>query len=160
MSSCFVWLSNKVRGESRSSWSWRCWSWLAFKWATVNGLLVTAHGLMWLNRFSCGLPWTAKPSFLSFFFRCPPHTRSQTAYSAYSAQLLWGGLFIPPANVHVLLGTSATAKPLFFFLKKTPLVRSTCLPMCVRSPSCVIGLDLWALTGLIITKRLYQLIFR
>lgn len=32
--------------------------------------------------------------------------------------------------------------------------------MCVRSPSCVIGLDLWALTGLIITKRLYQLIFR
>lgn len=59
----------------------------------------TAHGLMWLNCFLCGLPWTAKPSFLSFSSRCPPHTRSQTAYSAYSAQLLSGGLFKPPVNV-------------------------------------------------------------
>lgn len=40
------------------------------------------------------------------------------------------------------------------------LAGSPCLPTHAQVPSCVIGLDLWALAGLIITKRLYLLICR
>lgn len=72
MSSCFVRLSKKVRGESQSSWSWGCWSWFGLqRSSSKHWQFVTAHGLMWLNCFLCGLPWTAKLSFLSFFLPLP-----------------------------------------------------------------------------------------
>lgn len=122
-----------------------------------NWQFEAAHGLMWLNCFLCGLPWTAKPSFLSFSpaaLHIPDHRLPILLIQPSFCQEGYSNL--QSMSVHVLLGSSTTAKAC---LKKT-LARSTCLPMHVQVPSCVIGLDLWALTGLIITKSLYLQICR
>lgn len=71
---------------------------------------------MLLHCIWCGLSGAANPLFCLFclFSYCPPHALLQTAYSAYSAQLLWEGLFIPPVSVYVVLRSSTAAAPTLF----------------------------------------------
>lgn len=107
------------------------------------------------------------PCFVLFcLFSLCPH--SQTAYSAYSAQLLWGGLFIPLINVHEVLRSSTATNSFFMLVKNTLLIlwklysviTSLALRL-VQVPSCVIGLDLWALTrSFIIAERLWWFVVR
>lgn len=80
-----------------------------------------------------------KAPVLSFLL----HAHSQTAYFAYSAQLLWRGLFIPPVNVHEVLRSSTAANSFFMLVKNTHLIMwklySVVMPCLKLCPSFFLG---------------------